>query len=127
MASRNLNIPTAYGTGITIIAGKFELDSGAVLPDSVRPSDGYSFTVTDVGGGSAYYYITLADKFQEILAFVPSFESDSEAAILLPKTCPVGDYQGCVVIVNAADGVPNDNQSGVVNFIFVVRNSSAKF
>ena len=127
MASRNLNIPTAYGTGITIIAGKFELDAGAVLPESISPPDGYSFTVTDVGGPGAEYFITLTDKFQEILAFVPSFESASQNALLMPKTCPVGDYQGCVVIVNAADGLPNDNQSGVVNFIFVVRNSSAKF
>lgn len=127
MGSRNLNFPTAYGTGIVLIAGKFELDAGAVIPESVLPADGYSFTVTDVGGGSAEYFITLRDKFREILAFIPSFESDSQTAILIPKTCPVGNYQGCVVIANATDGAPNDNQSGVINFLFVVRDSSTKF
>ena len=142
MASRNFNFPQSYGSGMVMIPFSFRSFS-ILAPDYVTdivPSDGYSVSVSTLGGTvPGNYYIDLTDRFSQLVSAQFTLFPDSEPNSLMEWTAlqnlPDGRLRFILQTTVPKDPVPvlpleqleGKYYNCDIHGLLVMRNSSTKF
>jgi len=141
MASRNLNFPQSYGSGVVYVPFSFFLlatGGGAtaeLLPSETHPPDEYSFRVLiSPSGGPGQpnrVQVFLVDTYKELLSVtMQAGQSDPELYALYAGSTFDFDGKwgvGIDMYRNTAGVFTPEYYNASFNGLFVVRNSSTKF